>query len=388
MFPKTPISQPPSLTQLAALVWDVIVVGAGPAGCAAAITAARAGLQVLLVDAKRFPRRKVCGGCLNRQSIALLRDLLGETHPLWAQTLSLSRFLLTHRRRQFDFPMPEGLAVDRAVLDQSLVEVAQRAGVTFCGSVTAKLQSVAGSARLVELTASGQTAQVAARAVVLASGLGGRAAGDHSALLQVSHPTSRVGIEAILETFPEHYGAGAIHMVVGRHGYVGLTQIAGRRLHVAAAVDRAALQHYGPAGLAQDILHTAGAAQLPEAAQAIWRGTPPLTCRASQLSAERVFLVGDAAGYVEPFTGEGIRWALQAGVAVAPLLVRCQTGWKTDLEREWQDWYRTTIESDQRLCLRLANGLKRAPVRWMAHQALRFRPRFASTIIERLNQES
>lgn len=388
MTAETPASAAPDVTALASRVWDVVVVGAGPAGCSTAIASARAGLRVLLVDAKRFPRRKVCGGCLNRKSIGLLQDLLGAEHSLWTQGLSLNRFQLTHRRRLFKFPMCEGMAVDRADLDQALAEAAQRVGVTFRSAVTARLSAIDGETRQTELTASGQTVHVAARAVVLASGLGGRSAGEHPALQQTSKPNSRVGIEAILEQFPEHYDAGAIHMVVGRHGYVGLTQISGRRLHVAAAVDRSALQRLGPAGLTQQILDEAGAVGLSQAAEADWRGTPPLSCRASRLAAERVFLVGDAAGYVEPFTGEGIRWALQSGMGVAPLLIRSQTAWQSSLERQWEAWYRAFIEPEQRLCRRLASGLKQTSLRWVAHQALRVRPQFASAIIDRLNHES
>lgn len=388
MVTEMPASGRPTQADLASHVWDVVVVGAGPAGCAAAITSARAGLHVLLVDAKRFPRRKVCGGCLNGKSIRLLQELLGTEHRLWEQTLALDRFLLTHRQHHFNFSMPGGLAVDRAVLDQSLVESAQWAGVTFRAPVTAKLQSVHGETRLIELTAGGQVDRVAARVVVLASGLGGRSTGEYPALQQTSQSNSRVGIEVILQQFPAHYTAGAIHMVVGRHGYVGLTQIAGRRLHVAAAVDRLALQRLGPAGLTRTILHEADAVELPGATAATWRGTPPLTCRASRLAAERVFLVGDAAGYVEPFTGEGIRWALQSGMGVTPWLLRSQAAWQIDLVRQWEAWYHATIASEQRLCRWLAGGLKCAPVRWIAQQALRVRPGFASAIIERLNQES
>lgn len=385
---ETAARSAPALPALASRTWDVMVIGAGPAGCSAAIASARAGLQVLLVDAKRFPRRKVCGGCLNRKSLGLLRDLLGAEHSFWAQSITLNRFQLTHRRQLFEFSMAAGMAVDRAAMDQSLVEAAQQSGVTFQSAVTARLLNLDGETRQTELTAGGSTVIVAARAVVLASGLGGRSAGEHPTLQQTARPNSRVGIEAILEHFPAHYNAGAIHMVVGRHGYVGLTQISDRRLHVAAAVDRSALQRLGPAGLTQHILDEAGAPALSQTAVADWRGTPPLSCRASRLAAERVFLVGDAAGYVEPFTGEGIRWALQSGLGVAPLLVRSQASWQPDLELEWEAWYRAFINPEQRLCRQLASGLKRTSLRWVAHQALRARPKFASQIIDRLNRES
>ena len=55
-------------------IWDVIIVGAGVAGCATAILAAKSGLKVLLVESKSFPREKVCGGCLNVRA----QDALGR----------------------------------------------------------------------------------------------------------------------------------------------------------------------------------------------------------------------------------------------------------------------------------------------------------------------
>ncbi|MHC5542449.1 FAD-dependent monooxygenase, partial [Singulisphaera rosea] len=59
--------------------WDVIVIGAGPAGALSALLAARSGLSTLLVERKRFPRPKVCGTCLNRSAVELLESLgLGE----------------------------------------------------------------------------------------------------------------------------------------------------------------------------------------------------------------------------------------------------------------------------------------------------------------------
>ena len=71
--------------------WDVIIVGAGPAGCAAAIAVAEQGRAVLLLDAKEFPRRKVCGGCLNPNSIGLLRELIGKEDPLWNDSIHLKQ---------------------------------------------------------------------------------------------------------------------------------------------------------------------------------------------------------------------------------------------------------------------------------------------------------
>src|SRR5262249_6247489 len=60
-------------------MYDVIVAGGGPAGCAAAITASRAGAKVLLLERGKFPRHKVCGEFVSAESLELLSSLIGST---------------------------------------------------------------------------------------------------------------------------------------------------------------------------------------------------------------------------------------------------------------------------------------------------------------------
>jgi menaquinone-9 beta-reductase len=373
--------------------WPVIVIGGGPAGSSAAITIAKLGLKVLLVDAKAFPRRKVCGGCLNQVSARLLKELLAPSAPLWDASVRLGAFELTHRQRLFRFPMPDGLAVERAEMDQALVDSAVAFGVTFLAPATAKIGRLDANARQVRLESNGQSVHLSAQVVIVACGLGNRSSFDKSlpdllALQQSSTSASRVGVEVILDEPEADYLAGAIHMIVARDGYVGLTRIANARLHVAAAVNRGALQRLGPQSLIEAILQEAGAPRLKSAEAGLWRGTPPLTARADCLAAERIFLVGDAAGYVEPFTGEGIRWALESGMAVGPFAIKAHDRWTPTLIDEWEAWYRNVIGIEQQLCRRITSALKRPALRFIAHQALWLRPSFASKVIARLNSES
>lgn len=365
--------------------WDVIVIGAGPAGSAAAISAARLSMRVLLVDAKPFPRRKVCGGCLNRVSIALAKQLLGTQHPLWSSALAIDGFRLQHAGRCFHFPLPSGLAIDRMLFDQGLVDQCCTEGVTFADSTTAKLGKTSSEGRDVLLNDAAGSRSVRAKVVVLAGGLGSRAAGEYFSLVARATTSSRVGVEALFDAYPSDYSTGSIHMAVGSAGYVGLTQLADRRLHVAAAVDRTRLQQLGPAGCVRSILQQSGAPLLLDTPTLAWRGTPPLTCHARQLAGDRVFLVGDAAGYVEPFTGEGIRWGLETGMGVAPLLLRASHSWDARLCHEWANWYRTHIAPQQRRCRRISFGLKHAGTRWLAHRLLQFQPKVAQKFIASLN---
>src|SRR5213078_4791567 len=99
------------------------------------------------------------------------------------------------------------------------------------------------------------------------------------------------------------------------------------QLNVAAAVEPALLAHATPADVVESIVAKAGAGVPPALRRAIWRGTPQLTSRPKRVAAERVFLIGDASGYVEPFTGEGMATAIESAVAVAPFVLEATKTW-------------------------------------------------------------
>ncbi|MEZ6065906.1 MAG: FAD-dependent oxidoreductase [Planctomycetaceae bacterium] len=111
-------------------MWDVVVIGAGPAGCAAAIEAARAGRGVLLVERTTFPRYKVCGGCVNPRALADLADLgcLDAVRATGAP--EIDRFRWSAGGRTAEIPLPGGVAISRAALDEILLNSARQAGCT------------------------------------------------------------------------------------------------------------------------------------------------------------------------------------------------------------------------------------------------------------------
>ena len=344
-------------------------------------------MNVLLIDAKTFPRRKACGGCLNKVSVGLVECLLPPdiAEQLWNDSIALKKFCVFHHQRDFSAELIEGgFAVDRARLDHALVREAEKLGVKFLSPATAKLANCNSDGRNVEVVENRNKLTVTAKAVVIACGLGNRVANGYPQFQQTPAENSRVGVEAIYETFPNDYRSGVLSMAIGDCGYVGLTHIGNQRLHVAAAVDRSTLQKLGPQATVDRLMQQSGAPPLsqPEVA---WKGTPPLTSIAESVAGDRVFLVGDAASYVEPFTGEGIRWALQSGIGVAPFVDSAVNHWQDKIADDYQHWYRGEIQSQQKLCRRLSAGLKKPVLRWAAHQALRLRPSLADSIIKRLN---
>ena len=76
----------------------------------------------------------------------------------------------------------------------------------------------------------------------------------------------------------------------------------------------------------------------------------PLTSSAGRVAAEQLFVVGDAASYVEPFTGEGIAAALESAWLAAPLVDCAVKGWDVSLSREWERVYARSIRRRQWIC--------------------------------------
>lgn len=112
--------------------YDMIVIGGGPAGTSAAITAARDGGRVLLLERGRFPRHKVCGEFVSAESLALLKWLLGDAEQeLLHNSISLSESRLLLDGRSVRIPVtPPAASIARHDLDLALWNAAQSAGVT------------------------------------------------------------------------------------------------------------------------------------------------------------------------------------------------------------------------------------------------------------------
>lgn len=349
--------------RVAADVWDAVVIGAGPAGAIAARQLALGGARVLLVDRKSFPRRKVCGGCLNASGLAVL-DSLGLRETLRTlHGVPVRQFHVRGRVGECVLPLPEGVAVSRTALDTALVAAAVESGVVFQSHTRATVGPANDVARLVTLHPEGSgpsaTNDVAARIVLAADGLGHPSLNDLPAFASHAADGSHIGAGCEVPDFPADYAAGTIHMAVGRAGYVGVTVVETRSLNVAAAFDASFVRECGGLGpAAAAVLREARSPTIPSLANADWLGTPLLTRRETQLAATRLFVLGDAAGYVEPFTGEGMTWGIHGACAVAPLALRAVHDWHPAMIREWTVTHRRLVGRRQRVCRAVASVLR------------------------------
>ncbi len=396
-------SEEQELLSVARRTWDIAVIGAGPAGALAAHQLASSGQSVLLVERARFPRRKVCGCCLNPRALhALAAAGLGQL-PAALDAVPLRRLHLAAAGRAADIELPGGVSLSREALDTELAAAACTRGATFLQGVTASDADIAAICssltRSVRLRRGGVDADVRARVVLVASGLASR-------FLRTSDdcvtPGARLGAGAIAEHAPDAYRAGSVFMACAREGYVGLVRLEDGRLDIAAALDARALRDAGhneqqpggdaashPHGVgaaAERVLAAAGLAPVPGLAQLAWHGTPALTRHARRLAAPRLFLIGDACGYVEPFTGEGIAWALASALAVTPFALAAARAdlWDPRLEADWTAQWRGVVGRRQWACRVTARVLRHPALASLAVRMLAARPGLGTPVIARL----
>lgn len=290
-------------------VWDVVVVGAGPAGASAAYAAASAGRSVLLLEKAELPRYKTCGGGI----IGPSRDALppGFTLPLQdrihAVTFSLDgRLARTRRSKNMLFGL-----INRPEFDAALVAEAEKAGATLrTGTAVSRVEqhgpAVPDRRTVAVVLADGET--VLARAVVGADGSASRI-GAH---VGVEMDQVDLGLEAeipVPETVAEDWKGRVLidwGPLPGSYGWVfpkGDTLTVGV---ISAKGEGAATKRY-----LDDFIARLGLAGFEPAVS-----SGHLTrCRKpdSPLSRGRVLVAGDAAGLLEPWTREGISFALRSG---------------------------------------------------------------------------
>jgi menaquinone-9 beta-reductase len=383
--------------------WDVIVVGAGPAGAVAARQLARLGRSVLLVDKAAFPRYKVCGCCLNATAAAML-ERIGLGHLLRdLRAQPIDQLALASADRIISLPLFNGgFSISREALDAALVQEAISSGVEFIDGIQARLSGETGDGRCVQLSSGADTVQVAAKIVIAADGLRGSLLAPCPEFHRIAAPDSLVGIGTTLAAAPPSFRAGTIYMAVAPGGYVGQVRLEDGRLDVAAAVDRRLLAAAsGPAQAAKQIVEAAGFLWPGELSALKWHGTSPLTRRIANVAGRRLFVIGDAGAYVEPFTGEGMAWAMLSACAVAPIACEAvEHGSPQRLAARWEALHRQLLGKRMLVCRGISRLLRSPRVShaaiaaldrfpWLAAPLVRYLsaplPRFAVRALDRLD---
>jgi flavin-dependent dehydrogenase len=286
-------------------VFDVVILGAGPAGSAAAIELSRAGRRVLLMDRQNFPRTKVCGGCLTGPAAAHLAHLLGPTRNRPGIPGRRITFVIGSYRLSCD---PKGTTwmAPRAELDGRLAETAKEAGAEVWFGTQGALEPTDDDWQVAV-----GTERIQAEYILLATGLNGLTAKLGIRNVCRSRPMiAQQWVQPLHSSLPP-LGCVELHWL--RAGYVGLATPSADGCVVAIACDsRCAANESAFDGLRRmnpgaEIWNSLSA-HAPRCFGA--KGTAGFPWIPDRLGDANVILIGDAAGYAEPYSGEGIGQAM------------------------------------------------------------------------------
>ncbi|PYX83430.1 MAG: hypothetical protein DMG70_10210 [Acidobacteria bacterium] len=296
--------------------YDLIVVGGGPAGTAAAITAARYGARVLLLEQGRFPRHKVCGEFVSAESLELLAGLLNSREPA-RQVLQhiprIGRGRLLIDGKVLESPVqPPAASISRFELDAALWQAADNLGVD-----ARDRHAVRAIARNRHFLVSTSTEMFEARAVINASG---RWSNLKHSDTENPWPAKWLGLKA---HFSESTSASSVDLYFFEGGYCGVQPVKMSGNDAESRINVCAMVHADVACSLEEVFacHLA----LRERSSSWQRLTDPVATSPLKFGTpspeyDRVLMVGDAAGFVDPFIGDGISLALRSGNLAAQSL--------------------------------------------------------------------
>jgi len=330
------------MTNQSSTHFDVVVIGAGPAGSSCATMLARNGVSVLLIDKAYFPRDKICGDCINPRSWDYFR-LMEVDKEVAASSQVIEQIIVSSRggrvlkirvenSRDGNLSSSSSpfVAMKRSKLDSILLQRAVAAGITFFQSTS--LESIGCDPESDEewslsLKMAGQAGilEVFCKFVVGADGRNSRVAHllepkGKEINIQGDGESRRVGVQ-FMTARPETLGR-SVTMFFFEGGYGGIVGVSEIEANVAVVTTRElaalALEDFDmfrsrTINTNKFVLQTAPyLAPLGKISSAF-----PITPRRSRTFHPRSFLIGDARYTAEPFTGQGTFFAIQDGVTTA-----------------------------------------------------------------------
>jgi flavin-dependent dehydrogenase len=331
----------------------VLVIGGGPAGSAAALTLARAGARVRLIDRAQFPRDKLCGDTLNPGSLSIL-DRLGAGDGVRDCALPIMGMTVTGPGAEVSADYPGGLrgmSLTRRCLDHLLLNAAADAGANVDTGVAVS-EPVIDNDRVVGVRLSGTRREVLRAPVVIAAdGRGSRVAAGVGLAAYAKAPR-RWAFGAYFSNVSGMSARGEMH--IRRGAYIGVAPLPGGVTNVSVVLDTVSARRVQPfdklrvvpsiiegqkdapygRGEQQAIIRRALTADavLRDRFVNATQVSPvtvlgPLAVNARAAGYPGLLLAGDAAGFVDPMTGDGLRFALRGGeLAASAALDELATG--------------------------------------------------------------
>jgi flavin-dependent dehydrogenase len=315
---------------------EALIVGAGPAGSIAALILARAGVRVRLVDRARFPRAKLCGDTLNPGALAIL-DRLGVSSAIRERALPVAGMIVTGPRGARIVGDYEGAirgaAIARHELDSCLLDEAVRAGAVFdAGVVVRGPLMAADGVRLLGVRVAARAGEhdLPARIVIGADGRHSRLAFGLG-LARFARQPRRWAFGAYFSDVTDTTSHGEMH--IRPDGYVGVALVPSgltnvcvvRELAPASRAPRVEVDSVIERAVAADALLRDRFARAKRVGPVTVLG--PLAVESLRVGQPGLLLAGDAAGFIDPMTGDGLRFAIRgAELAAAAALRELETG--------------------------------------------------------------
>ncbi|HZC35753.1 MAG TPA: FAD-dependent monooxygenase [Chthoniobacterales bacterium] len=301
--------------------YDVVVVGGGPAGAVTAAITAEAGLRTLIIERAFFPRDKVCGDCLNpgcwevfeRLGVVAKIAALPSSRLEWVEFVNLRGVRIRRRLPQKE---PGEVALRRRLLDDALLNRAKDLGVEIWHG-----EPVTGLSEGWHVQTETRAAQ--AKFLIAADGR------NSSVARYLRHfPQAKTDRIAYQTHFPAKWEPH-VALELWPEGYLGRQTVDQETVGI-CVVSRPALAE-------EFRLKIAKRFGLPSDHR--WNSIAPLSRKPIRADHKRLFYVGDAARVVEPFTGEGILYALKSGLLAAETIKKAISS-QTDYGEEYLEAHR------------------------------------------------
>lgn len=300
----------------------VLIIGAGPAGCVAAIKLARDGVDVTLVEQHRFPRDKVCGECLSATGIEVLdrlnlaRGLVRKLHPV-----ELTRtFLFCSDGTCAHVPLPKTMwGISRLVLDPFLLECARDAGATILQP--ARCESIAATSARLRMLDTNQVQDISADHILIADGKPPR---DTAVSAVRATHTGDLGLKAHFKNIDASRDAIELFGVDGHYG--GIAPIENGLWNIAFSVPSARIARHKrnfDSLFAEIVSENKALSDQMRHAKRVseWLVSPLPRFGPSRGWKKGIIPIGNSAAAMEPIGGEGMGLAMQSAEMAADVIL-------------------------------------------------------------------
>jgi flavin-dependent dehydrogenase len=291
------------------MTFDLIIVGGGPAGCAAAITAARSGASVLLLERGRFPRHRVCGEFVSAESLDLLQNLLAPAHRRLienAPRIARTRIFVDDAELPAEIT-PAGASITRFDLDAALWASCGYFGVERRDDCVVQSAEGAGPFRVTT-----QAESFEARALINATGRWSNFTSPATRARLTQEKDRWIGVKA---HFRENSAPSSVDLYFFDGGYCGVQPVSAHN-GSATVINACAMVR---ADVATDLNQALQFHPVLRERSRHWEpvtdpvSTSPLVFHPPEPVLSGMLQVGDSATFVDPFIGDGVSLALRSG---------------------------------------------------------------------------